>query len=103
MENNMSAWIAVAYQGSAKAVQTARASLHKALEDGTYTAHDIAVVRPASPTDPALPPIMEKQGDAVFGFLIAEGVKGPWEVAPTGCFRVSHALAALSLGVGGAQ
>ena len=74
-----------------------RAALQAALEAGTYTAHQLDLVRPPYGEPPAPPPLMQ-EGEAIFGFALAEGVE---HSIPEGCREVNPKFAAIILGIGG--
>lgn len=97
MENNMPAWTARAYQGPLANIEAARAALQAALEAGTYTAHQLDLVRPPL-GEPPTPPALMQEGECTFGFAIAEGVE---YLTPEGCREINPCFAALVLGIGG--
>jgi hypothetical protein len=97
MESNMP-WTARAYQGPVEAIEAARAALQAALEDGTYTAHQIAMVMPAFGEPPGPPALMDPAGEVSFGFAMAEGVE---HAIPPGCKLIQPRIAAVVMGVGG--
>lgn len=95
----MPAWTARAFQGSVEDIEAARTALQEDLENGIYTGHEIDLIRPAFDEPPG-PPAVMNEGQATFGFAIAEGVEYD---TPEGCVEVNPFIAGIVLGISGWQ